>query len=80
MLSKDYDIVQRSETPPVFVFSPKQGTPPAKMLKAVTVSFREDRRYILSIQIDEAGGDVTVLKFEETEINMPFSPKEWELE
>ena len=80
LLAKDYDIVQRSETPPVFVFSPKEGTPPAKMLKTVTVSFREDRRYIMSIQIDEAGGDVTVLKFEETEINMPFAPKEWELE
>ena len=80
LLSKDYDIVQRADTPPVFVFTPKQGTPPAKMLKGVTVSFREDRRYITSIQIDEAGGDVTVLKFEETEINMPFASKDWEIE
>jgi outer membrane lipoprotein-sorting protein len=79
LLANDYDIVQRSETPAAFVFTPKPETPPAKMLKSVTVTFREDKRYITSIQIDEAGGDVTVLKFEETEINVPFAPKEWEL-
>ncbi len=79
MLAKDYDIVQRSESPAVFVFTPKPETPPAKMLKAVTVTFREDKRYIAAIQIDETGGDETLLKFEETLVNVPFEPKEWEL-
>lgn len=79
LLAKDYDITQRSEAPVVFVFTPKPETPPAKMLKAVTVTFREDRRYITALQIDETCGDVTVLTFEETEINMPFAPKEWDL-
>jgi outer membrane lipoprotein-sorting protein len=79
LLAKDYEILQRSVTPVVFVFTPKPETPPAKMLKAVTVTFRDDKRYITAIQIDEMGGDVTVLKFEETEINMPLTPKDWEL-
>ena len=79
LLAKDYDIVQHSETPVIFVFTPKPDTPPAKMLKAVTVTFREDKRYITALQIDEVSGDVTVLKFEETEINVPFAPQDWEL-
>ncbi len=79
LLANDYDIVQRSELPASFVFTPKPETPPAKMLQSVTVIFREDNRYIRAIQIDEAGGDVTVLTFEESEINVPFTPKDWEL-
>lgn len=78
LLAQDYVIAQRAETPAVFVFTPKPDTPPAKMLLAVTVTFREDKRYIASIRIDEAGGDSTVLRFEETEINTPFEPKDWE--
>lgn len=78
LLAQDYAIAQRSETPAVFVFTPKPDTPPAKMLLSVTVTFREDKRYITSIQIDEASGDATVLRFEETEINMPLEPKDWE--
>lgn len=79
LLANDYDILQRSETPVVLVFTPKPETPPAKMLKAVTVTFRDDKRYITALQIDETGGDVTVLRFEETEINVPLAPKAWEL-
>lgn len=78
LLAQDYAIAQRSEAPAVFVFTPKPDTPPAKMLLSVTVTFREDKRYITSIQIDEAGGDSTVLRFEETEINLPLNPKDWE--
>ena len=65
--------------PAAFVFVPKPAAPSAKMLKAVTVVFREDARYIASIQIDDCGGDVTTLKFEETEINVPLDPEAWEL-
>ena len=77
LLARDYDIAQRSEAPPVFEFVPKPESPAAKMLKLVTVSFREDERYIASIRIEDRGGDVTVLKFEETEINVPLGPGEW---
>ena len=80
LLAKDYDIQQRSEQPAVFAFAPKPETPPAKMLKSVTVTFREDKRYITAIRIEELAGDVTTLTFEETEINVPLAPKEWTIE
>ncbi len=79
MLAQDYDIAQQSVSPAAFVFVPKPSAPSAKMLKSVTVVFREDARYIASIQIDDCGGDVTTLKFEETEINVPLDPEAWEL-
>lgn len=79
LLAHDYDIVRRSTKPAVFVFSPKEGTPPAKLLRTITVTFREDNRYIASIRIDETGGDVTTLTFDETTINTPIPPSEWDL-
>lgn len=79
MLAQDYDIAQQSISPAAFVFVPKPAAPSAKMLKAVTVVFREDARYIASIQIDDCGGDVTTLRFEDTELNVPLDPQVWEL-
>ena len=79
-LAKDYDIRQCSERPASFAFTPKPETPPAKMLKSVTVIFREDKRYITSIRIEELSGDVTTLAFESTEVNVPLTSKDWEIE
>ena len=79
LLAQDYDVAQRSVAPATFVFVPKPAAPSAKMLKSVTVVFREDARYIASIQIDDHSGDVTTLTFEDTEINVPLDPKAWEL-
>ncbi len=78
-LAADYEIVQRSTEPAVFAFTPKKGTPPAALLRSVTVAFRSDNRYIASIRIDETGGDATTLTFEETTVNTPVPPREWEL-
>ena len=79
LLAQDYDVAQRAVAPAIFVFVPKPAAPSAKMLKSVTVVFREDARYIASIQIDDHSGDVTTLTFEDTEINVPLDPKAWEL-
>jgi outer membrane lipoprotein carrier protein len=79
LLARDYLITQTSESPPVFVFAPKADTPPAKILRSVAVTFREDRRYIAAIRIEEQSGDVTSLAFEDTEVNAPITAKEWEL-
>ncbi|MGD9612109.1 MAG: outer membrane lipoprotein carrier protein LolA [Kiritimatiellia bacterium] len=79
LLAQDYDVEQRAVAPATFVFVPKPAAPSAKMLKSVTVVFREDARYIASIQIDDRSGDVTTLTFEDTEINVPLDPKAWEL-
>ena len=48
-------------------------------MKAVTVTFRGDGRYIAAIRIDERGGDTTLLTFEATEINVPLDAEAWTL-
>ncbi len=78
LLAQDYDIVPRATSPAAFAFVPRPDSPSAKMLKSVTVTFREDERYIASIRIDDRSGDVTTLTFEDTEINVDLPPEEWE--
>ena len=79
LLAQDYDVAQQAVAPATFVFVPKPTAPSAKMLKSVTVVFREDARYIASIRIDDRSGDVTTLTFADTEINVPLDPHTWEL-
>ena len=79
LLAHDYDVEQQVAAPATFVFVPKPTAPSAKMLKSVTVVFREDARYIASIRIDDLSGDVTTLTFADTELNVPLDPKAWEL-
>lgn len=79
LLAQDYDVERQADAPAAFVFVPKPTAPAAKMLKSVTVVFREDARYIASIRIDDRSGDVTTLTFADTEINVPLDPKAWEL-
>ena len=79
LLAQDYDVEQQAAAPATFVFIPKATAPSAKMLKSVTVVFREDARYIASIRIDDRSGDVTTLTFAETELNVPLDPQAWEL-
>jgi outer membrane lipoprotein-sorting protein len=78
-LAREYEMRASPDKKGAFVFTPRPETPPAKMLKAVTVTFREDGGYIASIRIDEQSGDVTLLTFEETEINVPLEPEAWAL-
>ena len=79
LLAQDYDVAQQAVAPATFVFVPKPTAPSAKMLKSVTVVFREDAHYIASIRIDDRSGDVTTLTFADTEINVPLDPHTWEL-
>ena len=79
LLAQDYDVERQIAAPATFVFVPNATAPSAKMLKSVTVVFREDARYIASIRIDDLSGDVTTLTFADTELNVPLDPKAWEL-
>ena len=79
LLAATYDICSSPDNPEAFVFTPRPDTPQAAVVKAVTVTFRSDGRYIAAIRIDERGGDTTLLTFEETEINVPLDAEAWTL-
>jgi outer membrane lipoprotein-sorting protein len=78
-LANDYDITALTGDAPALAFTPKKGTPPEKMLKRVTVTFRADKRYIASIRISETGGDDTTLTFEDAELNLALPPETWKV-
>lgn len=78
-LLNDYDLTVKSEHPPVLEFVPKQGGMLGKVIGRVTISVREDRRYVERIAIEDIGGDKTTITFLDTVLNAPVSAGEWEV-
>jgi outer membrane lipoprotein-sorting protein len=78
-LLQDYGVTLEQARPCILTFAPKPQTPLASMLKSVTVTFREDERYIEQLAIREAGGDQTVIRFQDTRLNEPIPEDAWRL-
>jgi len=78
-LESDYDLQVLSETPPRLVFIPRADRMVAKAIKQVTVSIREDQRYVERIVIEDVSGDQTSIIFHDTRLNEPIDPSAWEV-
>ncbi len=78
-LLDDYDLTVKSEQPPVLEFIPKPDGMIGKVIGRVTISVREDRRYVERIAIEDMGGDKTTITFYDTVLNAPVAAKEWEV-
>lgn len=79
-LQNDYEIAVRAEKPIKLEFIPRENTFPYSVISRVTVIFREDRRYIQSIYIEEKSGDNTFLSFIDTRLNLPLDAAVWEVQ
>ncbi|MFH1147767.1 MAG: outer membrane lipoprotein carrier protein LolA [Pseudomonadota bacterium] len=77
-LLQDYCVTVREKKPVILRFVPKEKNMAAKVIKSITVTFREDERYIKRIDILEVGGDSTTIVFDNTEFNPP--PQELDFE
>jgi len=55
------------------------GDAAEKFIAAVTVSFRQDERYIDSLEITEPGGDTTQLRFVNTVLNDELPDSVWQV-
>jgi len=78
-LEADYDLQVLSEMPPRLVFIPRAGLMVARAIRQVTVSIREDQRYVEQIAIEDVSGDQTSIVFHETLLNEPIDPSAWEV-
>ena len=78
-LETDYDLQVLSEMPPRLVFTPHADWMVAKAIKQVTVSIREDQRYVERIVIEDVSGDQTSIIFHDTRLNEPIDPSAWEV-
>lgn len=80
-LAGEYDIrLGESAAQTVLVFTPRSSSAARQAIRRVTVSFREDRRYIEAILIEDVSGDRTRVQFTGTKLNEPIDPREWKVE
>ena len=68
-LTGDYEVKAVSERPVVLEFLPKESNFVAKVVKRISVGFREDERYLKWIKIEETGGDTSTVTFDNTVLN-----------
>ncbi len=79
-LAASYDIHVTGDRPAVVEFVPREGHAAARAIRKVRITFRADGAYLAGIRIDDADGDTTTLRFEETVLNEPIAAHEWEAE
>jgi len=67
-LSKNYYIELIQQDPAILEFKPKSKTI-AATVKKITVYFREDKKYLQQVKLEEKGGDSTVIRFLNIKLN-----------
>ena len=75
--SNEVHVVKRE--PLVLEFVPKENNMSRKVVKSITITFREDMTYLKQLRILEVSGDVTTIHFEKTQINVPLDAKSFEV-
>jgi outer membrane lipoprotein-sorting protein len=73
------DVRKLQNDPVVLEFVPLQNNPARKVIKSITITFREDRKYLKQIRIREQGGDVTSINFNNTLMNVPLDKDSFEV-
>lgn len=73
----DVRLVKRD--PLVIEFVPRANNISKKVIKSITITFRDDQKYLQQIRIQEMGGDVTTLRFFNTIMNTPLDSRSFEV-
>ena len=60
-------------------FSPRANNDARKVLKNITITFREDETYLQQIRMQELSGDVTTITFLNTILNAPLDNSDFEV-
>ena len=66
-------------SPLVLEFVPLEKNIAKKVIKSITLTFREDQKYLKQIQIQELSGDVTTITFFNTLLNVPLDSASFEV-
>jgi outer membrane lipoprotein-sorting protein len=73
------DIKQVQAEPLMLEFIPLEKNVARKVIKTITLTFREDRKYLKQMRIREVNGDVTTITFVNTQPNAPLDNKSFEV-
>jgi len=65
--------------PLVIEFLPKEGNIAKKVIKNITITFRTDQKYLQQIRILENSGDITTIRFTNTQLNPPLDSTNFEV-
>jgi outer membrane lipoprotein-sorting protein len=71
-LLNEYTVKVMQQQPYVFEFMPKETNFSRKIVRSITITFREDEKYLEKIKIQEMSGDSTTITFEHTVIDVPI--------
>jgi outer membrane lipoprotein-sorting protein len=74
-LLDEYTVKVLQQRPYIFEFIPKETNFSRKIVKSVTITFREDEKYLQQIKIQEMSGDSTTITFEHTLIDVPIDER-----
>lgn len=75
--SNSVRVVQR--TPLVLEFTPLDNNLSRKVIRTITITFRDDQKYLQLIRIQEQSGDVTTIQFRNTRLNVPLDRQNFEV-
>jgi len=75
--TNDVRLVKRS--PLTVEFTPRGNNDAGKVLKSITITFREDQTYLQRIRMQELSGDVTTITFTNTHLNAPLDNSDFEV-
>lgn len=78
-LLNDYDVSIINKQPLEIEFRPRESSNVKKMIKAITIKFREDGRYLHKVQFNEVSGDSTAITFNNTVFNAPTDNADFEV-
>jgi outer membrane lipoprotein-sorting protein len=75
--TNDVRVVKRD--PLVIEFTPRDNNISKKVIKSITITFRDDQNYLQQLRIQEINGDVTTINFMNTILNTPLDSKSFEV-
>lgn len=78
-LLDEYTVSAKKTQPLQIEFIPRDSSSVKKVIKAITITFREDRKYLQKVQFDEVSGDSTSIIFKNTEFNAPLKNSDFEV-
>lgn len=78
-LMVDNNVSVLQQHPLVIEFVPNEKNISRKMIKSITITFRNDEKYLKKIKIHEMGGDTTTLEFSNTLLDVPLESSVFEV-
>ena len=79
-MTANYNIIILKKKPVSLKFIPEKNTTAGNVIDNVTVTFRDDERYIHQIYIKEKSSNSTLLTFLNTQLNTPLEASAWEVQ